>query len=611
MFLIFHPKWAARGFAAASLLFFSAACAKAQEAYEIPQPEAPAAPVVVPPAPFEKTVWRAGRNGVLKLSGPLAGYAGPLQVRDFGGKVVWNGVAKAGASSVALRVSRAGLYTLQAGDKTFSFSVVPRPKARRAQVSGRMRIGLNTHFGPRDAPEEAFKILREAGIDSVRDEMGWGSMEKVKGVFDFIPRHVRYNAKLKEYGIPLHWSASYGSPLYPQVARYPSAEAAEPYARYVVEVLKKFGDNIIAVEVLNEPNKVGPVKDYAPVLRATTRAVKAAGFKQPVIATGGAGTGGGMVPDYARTVFGSGALSEGFSIHPYMAPFPPDTGYSPPGGAANLDAALTRAGNVVRDFNLQGTWITELGWSGMENGLIPTIENWVTPNSARTMNPEPKQAAFTARTLLVASKYPHLKAIYLYDFQDDGPIPSRREHRFGLVRQDLQPKMGFQAFAVAKDFLSDKVFVKRFHQPNSILSANLYRDRAGQHWLAAWTMEVTPGQVDEVVARKKKGESADLPRRHMDNEFHARFRIPGMQKLSGMDWQGAPLPSAPEMTATSLPMYLRVGRNPNAVSINIVGVQQVKNGMEGFPEEEVTAAIAARNAEVAAKAQAAKAQTAQ
>ncbi|MBW3637792.1 MAG: glycoside hydrolase family 5 protein, partial [Armatimonadetes bacterium] len=460
------------------MLFFSAGCAKAQEVYEIPQPEAPAgAPVVVAPAPFEKTVWRAGQNGVLKLSGPLAGYTGPLVVRDFGGRTVWSGSVAAGAATVALGVTNAGLYTLQAGDKTFSFSVVPAPKPRAAQVPGRMMIGLNTHFGPRDTPEEAFKILREVGIDSVRDEMGWGSMEKQKGVFNFIPRHVAYNAKLKQYGIPLHFSASYGNPLYPQVARYPSAEAAEPYARYVTEVLKRFGDNIIAVEVLNEPNKMGPVKDYAPVLRATTRAVKAAGFKQPVIATGGAGTGGGMVPDYARTVFGTGALSEGFSIHPYMAPFPPDTGYSPPGGAANLDAALTRAGNVVRDFNLQGVWITELGWSGMENGLVPTIENWVTPNSARTMNPEPKQAAFTARTLLVASKYPHLKAIYLYDFQDDGPIPSRREHRFGLVRQDLQPKMGFQAFAVAKDFLSDKVFVKTFQQPNSILRGNLYRDR--------------------------------------------------------------------------------------------------------------------------------------
>ncbi len=612
----FSPFDLARGTVATSAFLAFSGCANAQPAnppaapkapnsgaFIFPLPEAPTGePVVVAPAPFEKTVWRAGSSGVLKLSGPLQGFAGKLQIRDFDGKIVRELSVNAGAKSVILPVSTPGLYSVQAGDKTYSFSVVPTPKPRAAQVPNRTLIGLNTHFGPRDAPDEPFIILREGGVDAVRDEMGWGSMEKTPGVFNFIPRHVKYNAQLKKYGIPLHFSASYGNPLYPQVVRYPAAEAAAPYARYVVEVLKKFGDNIIAVEIINEPNRMPPLKDYAPVLRETLRAVRAAGFKQTVVGIGGAGAGGGMTPNYARTVFDSGVIPDAFSIHPYMAPFPPDTGYAPANGVANLDAALTRAGNVVRDFKLQGSYITELGWSGIERGQNPTVENYATPNSARTMVSEPKQAAFTARTLLGASKYPHLKAIYLYDFMDDGPIVMRREHRFGLVRQDLQPKMAWQAFAVARDFLSDKTFVKRFQKPDSYVSANLYRDRAGEHYLAAWTTELRPEEVEAVVAAKKTDPQAPLPPRHMENEWHAALRLSGFSNLQGFDWQGASLPKSAQITLTSLPTYLKVGRDANRVALQIGVVKQIKAGADGYPTAEIEAAIAARDAEAAAKA---------
>ena len=571
-----------------------------------PLPEAPSGPPVPStPAPFQKTVWRAGKQGQLLLKGPLQDYKGPLVVRDFSGKTVWRGNARAGAANVRINVSKLGLYTLQAGAQKFSFGVVPNPKPKSEQVAGRTLLGLCTHFGPVEVPEESFVILAEAGVDAVRDEMAWGAIEKEPGVYYFKPNFTYYNGMLKKYGIPLHYSHSYGNPLYPQVLRYPAAEAAQPYANFMVAVLKEFGDNIISVEVLNEPNKLPPVKHYAPILEATVKTVRAAGFTQPIVAIGGAGPGGGgMIPGYARAVFKTGVRSDGFSQHPYMAPFPPDTGYAPANGPANLDAALTRAGNVVKDFDLQGSWITELGWAGIAAGQKPTPEDYATPNGARTMVSDTKQAAFTARTLLIASKYPHLKAMYLYDFKDDGPIELRREHRFGLVRQDLQPKMSFQAFAVAKDFLSDKVFVKRFHQDNAILSANVYRDKKGDLWLAAWTMESTPGAIDKIIAAKQTDPKTPLPTRYMDNEWHVRFHVPGMNKLSGTDWQGAPISNARFLTATSLPMYLKIGRDLDKVGIYLDGVRHVIDAAEGFPADEVDALIEKRNAEAEAKAKA-------
>ena len=575
--------------------------AQAQEQAQ-PTPEADSGPpYIVTPAPFATTVWRTGVRGELHLTGPLAGYRGPLVARDYSGKTVWKGRAN-GSKSVPIGVSKLGLYTLQAGAQSFAFSVVPAPKPAAQQVAGRTLLGVCTHFGPRELPETSFRVLAEVGFDAVRDEMAWGAIEKAKGVYQFKENFYSYNRLLKKYGIPLHYSASYGNPLYPQVLRYPAAEAAQPYADAVVAVLKEFGDNIISVEVLNEPNKLPPVKDYAPILDATVKTLRAAGFKQPVVAVGGAGPGGGgMIPGYARAVFDTGVRADGFSQHPYMAPFPPDTGYSPANGPANLDAALTRAGNIVRDFDLQGSWITELGWSSIDKDQTPTAQDYATGNGARTMVPEAKQAAWTARTLLIASKYPHLKALYIYDYRDDGPIPLRREHRFGLVKQDLQPKMSLQAFAIAKDFLSDKKFVGSYRRDDAILNANLYRDKKGELWLAAWTMEITPGAVDQVIAAKQTDPSASLPPRHFDSEYHARFYMPGLNKISGYDWQGAPIKNARSLVATSLPIYLKVGRDAAKVGIMIDAVRQIKDGPASFPAAEVDAIVAAREAEAAAK----------
>ena len=524
---------------------------------EQPQPEAvKEEPKMVPPAPFKNTVWRAGQNGQLKLTGPLQGYAGPLIATDFDGRVVWKGEATPGQTAVTIAVSEVGMYFLQAGENKFSFGVVPVPVAKSDEIPGRTIWGVNTHFGQRDTPDEAYEMLQIVGMDAVRDELGWGPLEKEKGVYTFIDRHVDYTSRLKKHGIPLWFSASYGNSLYPQSGRHPAAGAAVPFANYIVAELEKFGDNIIGVEILNEPNKVKPVVDYNPVLKETYQRVRAAGFKQPIIAVGGAGpAGGGMAPGFARAIYknGAAAFSDGFSQHPYMTPFTPDTGYA--GGQANLDVALTRAESVVKDYNLKGSWITELGWAGIPLGITPTAEQLEDRRSARTMVPDSKQAAFTARTILGASKYPTFRGLFIYDFQDDGPIDLRREHRFGLVRQDLQPKMSFQAFVIASNFLKDKKFENAYQKDDSLLSANFYRARDGDLWAAVWSIEVTRDDA----AADKAGDIA-LPARAMTLEHKIPFRFVGATAQSATDWQGAPLSAKPMGVATSLPIYVNLGR---------------------------------------------------
>ena len=560
-----------------------------------PQPEAvKGPPEAVEPAPFVNTVWRAGQTGQLKLSGPLANYVGPLAVTMLNGGVVWNGEAKAGQREVEIAVSQTGFYILRAGNQQFSFGVLPVPVSKTDEIAGRTIWGVNTHFGQRDTPDEAYEMLQIVGMDAVRDELGWGALEKEKGVYTFIDRHVDYTNRLKQHGIPLWFSASYGNPLYPTTGRHPAAGAAGPFADYIVAELEKFGDNIIGVEILNEPNKVKPIVDYIPVLRETYNRVRAAGFKQPIIAVGGAGpAGGGMAPGFAREIYKNGAakFSDGFSQHPYMTPFTPDTGYA--GGKANLDVALTRAADVVKDYGLKGSWITELGWAAIPLSVVPTAEQYEDRRSARTMVSDAQQAAFTARSILIASKYPTFRGMFIYDFQDDGPLDLRREHRFGLVKQDLEPKMSFQSFAVAANFVKDKQFVSGYQKDDSLLSANFYRAKNGDLWAAVWSLEVTRRD-----AAAEKAGTISLPPRPMELQHKIPFRFVGATAQSALDWQGAPLPAQPMGVATSLPIYVNLGRAPNA-KIEVVGAEP----QIALPATPVATAKAQPNAEEAAAAQ--------
>ncbi len=547
--------------------------AKAEEkaAPRTAQAPPPVAAPVEPPVKLMVPVWYAGGKGALRGTG--AGTL-TLTVTDYAGKNVWIGEAKAGeggAVAAEVPVGEPGYYTLNIGGGAnalrTSFAVVPAssPGAPAVKtpvtgpVKGRLLLGVNTHFGQRDLPEGGLEVLKKMGLDAVRDEIGWGANEKEKGVFSFLERHKTYTRRLKEAGIPLLWSHSYGNVLYNE-GRYPdNPAAAQAYGRYAAQVLKHSGDNILAVEILNEPNKLDPVADYLPILRSAHRAIRGAGFRHEIISVGGAGpAGGGMSPGFAAKLFEAGGAKycDSFSQHPYMTPFTPDLGYAK--GRANLDFALNQAGNVVKKYDLSGSWITEQGWPALEQGLHRTDATEKTALGTRAMVSESKQAAFTARTLLGASRYPHLKGIFLYDFQDDGPDPLRREHRFGLVRQDLTPKPAYVAFAVAAHFLKEKTFVRRVAAPDSLLTANFYKDGKGELWAAVWALETT-----------RSGLQADkAPERHMDVENRVPFRVKGGSgAVSGYDWQGRPVKAEARMTATALPLYLRVGSGKDTVEI--------------------------------------------
>lgn len=438
-----------------------------------------------------------------------------------------------------IRVTRPGYYTLRvSGAPATTFAVTP---TRPIAVNG-LQVGVCTHFGQRPAPAASYALLHCLGVDYVRDELLWDRIEQSRGTFRFPAGYDEYLSRLRRRGIKLLWVAGYGNPLYPgSPVNVP--EGAEAFGDYVVQGLKRYGDEMLAVEVLNEPNKVEVAGVYLPILRSTWSKMRGSGFLQPVIGVGGAGIGGGINPDFAERLFAAGgaAYCDGFSQHPYTSPYPPDLGYPINDGSgltASLDLALTRAQSLLSHYGKRdGSWITEIGWPA--------------PSAVS----EPKQAAFIARALLTASGYPSLRGVAAYDFQDDGLDPQNNEHHFGLVRQDLTPKPAFQAYAVAAAFLRGKQFVRKIRDDRSALWGNVYRDATGKYWVACWATEVPLSAVAQAGPTP-----AAVPARYGDIENRVAFVLGvGKARASAFDWQGRPLKMAPRMTATSRPLYIDTG----------------------------------------------------
>jgi hypothetical protein len=204
---------------------------------------------------------------------------------------------------------------------------------------------------------------------------------------------------------------------------------------------------------------------------------------------------------------------------------------------------------------------------------------------------EEKQAAYVSRTLIDASEpsactrasgvasaiidrgcapttsavIPDLRSLFVYDFEDDGSDPNNREHNFGLVRQDLTPKMSYSAYAQAAGVLRGTEFASAFRfAPGSLAHALLFRDGVGA-WLVLWTAEFAPGGIAKTAA---------------DLQYPKDARTQSTVVIDGAvdecrEWDGHPCEISADrrVQITNLPVYLRL--IPGQASIDVREVPRV------------------------------------
>lgn len=329
------------------------------------------------------------------------------------------------------------------------------------------RFGVMTHFAQGWDPTLANSIAR-ANVREVRDELYWNQVEPQPDVFSFPAQFDRYMAMLRRTRISPLIVLSFENPNY-DGGNTPYTDAGvAAFARYAVEVLRRYPHQIGAVEVWNEYNGTyckGPATadragNYLKLLRATYAAVKAV---HPEVLVVGGGTAGVPLPYWDKLLSG-GALQclDALSVHPYRYDLPPE------GVERDIDALREVEARYGKPKPI---WVTEIGWV-----IHPPRAPGDLSIDATT------QAEYLVRSFaLLLSR--DVARTYWYLFRDDP------DAAMGLVQNDAQqtPRPAYAAMANLIRQLYGARFVERESTPLDLYSLR-FADRNQKEIWILWSL---------------------------------------------------------------------------------------------------------------------------
>jgi hypothetical protein len=304
-------------------------------------------------------------------------------------------------------------------------------------------VGLGFGSQPQEA-DRAIAYARRLGVKFVRTDVPWAVMEP-QAPNSISPRALAFTDRLVADAtaarIQLVMTVS-GSPCWASSA--PSAilrdcsqsrqgkantwppTAPSDYAAFLAYLATRYGPQLAAIEVWNEPDQSnedyfgGPNKArrYAAVLRAAYPAVKQANARVPVLAGSLVGSNG----VFLRALYAAGIKGyyDGLSVHFY-----------------NLTLASMRSIHEVQIANHDGAplWLDEFGWTSCwPRERIQQEQACVTAST---------KATNLSNTYRALARTPYVAAAAVYKLQD-----SSRED-FGLLSTGGLSKPAFTAFSRA------------------------------------------------------------------------------------------------------------------------------------------------------------------
>ena len=204
-----------------------------------------------------------------------------------------------------------------------------------------------------DTRGKALRMIREAGLSSVRTDFPWDWIQPTsKPEFDF-SRYDQVMSDAERAGVEI-------VPLigFPPKWALPVSAHLPEWRRFVKEVLNRYRGRISAVEVWNEENHPGfwpnpNPADFAPVLKAAFESARETDPSVRVVLGGLAG----VDLDYIRVLYkeGSKPYFDVMAVHPYTWPEPPK---------GTMDVRLTALRELMAEFGDgdKPIWLTEIGW---------------------------------------------------------------------------------------------------------------------------------------------------------------------------------------------------------------------------------------------------------
>jgi hypothetical protein len=344
--------------------------------------------------------------------------------------------------------------------------------AATAHAQSPFDIGISVHLaGNPSMLPSSLSLISQAGANSVRDDVPWAQVERVKGQLA-MPSGVDdlVNQALKANVQPL-LILDYGNPFYDSGEKPVSPQTLSAFARYAVFVVQHFKGRVHRYEMWNEWNvttgntRSGTAQDYVQFLRVVYPAVKAIDPSAVFIA----GAIGGLKLDWLSAMLAAGAIGsfDALSIHPYNFGRATRTGDAWAQDMLATEAAIHRYTDG-RDIPL---YITEMGW----------------PTYSGTTGISPKQAGvYLAQMFLLARTMNFIRGIWWYDFRDDGWDTSNKENDFGLVDPNLKPKPAFAALEAVVPIVRDALGVEDLSTGSPSLRALRFRLPGDKQVIALW-----------------------------------------------------------------------------------------------------------------------------
>lgn len=335
-------------------------------------------------------------------------------------------------------------------------------------------IGVDTHLLNNDsASAKALQMLEQAGVNSVRDDAYWTTVEPRRGQLRITPAWQSYLSKAREHRLRPLLVLGYGSPFYENYAKPRQPAVRLAFGNYASYVARELADSVDFYEIWNEWDRENPIdawasKDYSNLVEETAARLRQ--HKQPVTVLAGAVTSLGMDLGFADRLVQNGTLNhvDGLSLHPYVH-CRHDQRHTPERWIAwlrwinaDLRALATRPVPL---------YLTETGW--------PT-------STGKCGISESTQAAFLARSFFLARTLPDIKGLWWNGLADSGSDPLDPQQNFGLLRQDMSVKPAYQTLKAISQTLRE--FSYDAAKSRETESTYLLRfTRGSEQVLVAWT----------------------------------------------------------------------------------------------------------------------------
>ncbi|WP_445491757.1 cellulase family glycosylhydrolase [Niallia sp. 03133] len=332
--------------------------------------------------------------------------------------------------------------------------------------------GVSVHFtgNPVD-----LKLIKDAGLKTVRMDMQWSTIEKQRGVYDF--SNTGYDELvngLEENGLRPMFILAYSNSLYENQKSITTKEGLEHFGKFVSAVTNRYKEKDIIWEIWNEPNIEGFWKpkpnyeEYSKLVENTSKIIKKNDPTSILVAPALAGLNGESLM-WFEELLKRDLLKyiDAITVHPYRASMP-ETVTS---DYKQLKMLISKYSDKKIQI-ISGEWgySTGKGWSGLN------------------LN-EYEQADYAVRMFLI-NQYNNIPLSIWYDWKNDGLDPNNGEHNFGLRKENVyKPKQSYFAIKNLENILSGYKFSERISLNNNNDYLLMFENKKGEKKYVVWTTD--------------------------------------------------------------------------------------------------------------------------